>query len=475
MRWAIRSIGLVSTAILARLLMPADFGIVAMAMVIVGLFDVFTFLGVDLALIRNREASRAHYDTAWTIGLIQKAGIALMLVIASPLAALYFKEPRVLPVIWVLAAAGIVGGLGNIGVVDFRKDLNFAKDFQLGVLRKILGFVVTISLAFWLRSYWALILGSLFRSVAGVGLTYAMHPYRPRLCLAKFRDIWSFSQWLLFFHVGRFLTAKIDRFVIGAFGNASAMGAYQVADYATTSFTNELVLPVGRAAFPSYARLAHAPAELAEAYRKTLGFIALLCIPAGFGVSAIAGDLVTVLLTDKFAQSVPIVEWLGLFGASAGLTFSAFPLILAAGSIKRYAQLTWGHLIVLGAMFLVVMGAHDITRIAMVRALIGTLYIGPVFFLVTRIVPVGFAGLVGAVIRPALAGATMFFVVRTVESAFLGSPFLALAVKVAVGAGVYGLSLLVLWFISGRPDGPERTVLTMVRQKLSRRDALPPT
>ncbi len=475
MRWVMRSIGLVSTAILARLLMPEDFGIVAMATVIVGLFDVFTFLGVDLALIRNREAERAHYDTAWTIGLIQKAGIALILVIASPLAGLYFDEPRVVPAIWVLALAGVIGGLGNIGVVDFRKELNFARDFQLGVLRKGLGFFVIVGLAFWLRSYWALILGTLFRSIIGVVLTYAMHPYRPRFSLEKFRDIWSFSQWLLFFHVGRFLTGKIDRFVIGAFGNTAALGVYHVADYATTSFTNELVVPMGRAAFPSYARLTHAPSELAASYRQTLAFIALLCIPAGLGISAVAGDLVTVLLTDKFAQSVPVVEWLGLFGAAAGLTFSAFPLILAAGSVKRYAQLTWGHLIVLSAVFVIVMGARDITQIAMVRALIGTLYVGAVFLLVTRILPLGFAGLVAAVIRPVLAGAVMFAIIKVMDTQDLGAPIVALTIKVIAGAAIYGLTLIALWFVSGRPDGPERTVLAIVTRKLSRQVVTPRT
>src|SRR5947209_11068718 len=95
MRWALRLIGLLSTAILARLLVPADFGIVAMAAVVAGLLDTAAYAGVDLALIRAEATSRAYHDSAWTIQVIQALIVAALLVVAAPLAASYYAEPRV--------------------------------------------------------------------------------------------------------------------------------------------------------------------------------------------------------------------------------------------------------------------------------------------------------------------------------------------------------------------------------------------
>ena len=95
MRWSMRLIGLVSLIVLARLLAPDDFGIIAMAMIFVGLLEIIAFTGVDLALIRDDQAGRAHYDAAWTIRIIQGALVAGLLLLAAPLAGGYFDEPRV--------------------------------------------------------------------------------------------------------------------------------------------------------------------------------------------------------------------------------------------------------------------------------------------------------------------------------------------------------------------------------------------
>ena len=114
MRWIVRGIGLVSTVILVRLLAPEDFGLIAMAYLVVSLLEVLTSFGVDLALIQSSEASKEHFDTAWTIKLIQSASVALILAAISPLAAVYFEEPRVKPLMWFLCVGDFALGFTNI-------------------------------------------------------------------------------------------------------------------------------------------------------------------------------------------------------------------------------------------------------------------------------------------------------------------------------------------------------------------------
>ncbi len=151
--------------------MPEDFGIIAMAMIVVGLVEVFSYLGVDLALIQRKEPTRDYYDTAWTINILQGALLTIFLLLVAPLIGSFFNEPRVVPVVQVLAFRALAVGFENIGTVAFRKELDFAKDFRFGVLKKLLTFTVTVSLALWLQNYWAIVAGLAGAPLLGVGFS----------------------------------------------------------------------------------------------------------------------------------------------------------------------------------------------------------------------------------------------------------------------------------------------------------------
>ena len=105
LRWVDRLIGFISTLILARLLAPDDFGIIAMASLVVGLADVLLGLGVNVALIQNRHPTQAHYDTAWTLRLAQMTVAAGLVCLSAPQAEIYFNDPRISSVLFVMAAS----------------------------------------------------------------------------------------------------------------------------------------------------------------------------------------------------------------------------------------------------------------------------------------------------------------------------------------------------------------------------------
>src|SRR5262249_23312837 len=128
MRWTDRMLGLVSTLVLARLLVPADFGLVAMAMVLVGLLDVLLDLGVSAALIRDLGAGSEDFHTAWTLRLAQATVAALMLVACAPVAADYYDDERIVAILRAIAITVFVGGLENIGTVSFQRNMEFGRD-----------------------------------------------------------------------------------------------------------------------------------------------------------------------------------------------------------------------------------------------------------------------------------------------------------------------------------------------------------
>ena len=210
MRWLMRLLGLISTVVVARLLAPSDYGVVAIAMIAVGLLETIAYLGVDLSLIKDQNAGQDEFDSAWTIQLIQGIAISTLLYFSAPWVALYFNEPRAQNVIVWLALRPIIDSLQNIGLVALRRDLDFAREFRFNLLTKILGVCVQITAALYFRNYWSLVLGMIAASVITSLLSYLMHPYRPRLTLVKAANIWSFSQWLLVSRVGSFFNRRAD-------------------------------------------------------------------------------------------------------------------------------------------------------------------------------------------------------------------------------------------------------------------------
>ena len=278
-RWALRLLGAINIAIIARLLTPEDFGVVAMATAVVGLSKVFFELGVDFALIQKVDARTEHFNAAWSIRLLQAIALAATLVLIGPFVESYYNDPRVVPILGVLALSVLVQGLTNIGVVSFRKDLNFHKEFHFLVWSKFLSVGATIIIAFALRSYWALVIGILLGNFIQCVLSYLLHPFRPKISFAAAGDIWSFSKWMVVLQISDYVTLKFDRILIGGLVTPARLGHYTIGTELAQMATTELVSPVSRALVPGLAKLQSHPQRLRAAYLKTLAATALVTLP----------------------------------------------------------------------------------------------------------------------------------------------------------------------------------------------------
>jgi O-antigen/teichoic acid export membrane protein len=469
MRWTVRGIGLVSTLVLARLLTPEDFGVVAMALVVVGLFEVMGWAGVDLAVIRQVDAGRGHYDTAWTIQVIQGGVLALALVAAAPWVAQFFGDPRVSDVVRVLALKPLLDGLENIGVVAFRKELRFSTEFRFLVTKKLLSFGAVISAALMLRDYWALVIGLLIGAGLSTLLSYGMHPYRPRWSLSERSGIWSFSQWLLVSRVGVFLNTKTDQAVVGNLAGPGVMGSYYMGYELGTFATSEIVMPVRRALFPSLSRLLEHPDALARTFLGSLAAIAALCFPLGLGMAAVAADFVAVVLGPQWASAVPIIRVLALFGVLAALSGTAEVLLMATGRTRLAAAQAWLQLAVLVPALFWAASLWGAQGAAVARTGVALAFVPLMLFLVAVRCGVSMARQLHALWRPAVAGGVMYVAVTRLEVETLG-PAGGLALDVASGALVYGILMLGLWLLSGRPEGPESAVAELVRSLQNRHE-----
>ncbi|MEZ5504066.1 MAG: lipopolysaccharide biosynthesis protein, partial [Halioglobus sp.] len=342
-KFVTRGIGLLSTVILARLLIPEDFGLVAIAMAIIGALEVLSAFSFDTVLIQNQQAERKHYDTAWTFGVIVGAIQAMLLVLIAPWVADFYDDQRLVAIMYVLALGRLVTGTANIGMVAFRKDLQFHKDFQYEVTKKLAGFTTTMIMAYTLRSYWALIGGMITGSVVGVGLSYLMQSYRPRFSLEATGELFHFSKWLLINNMLLFLVHQSSSFIIGKIGGPHELGVFTVSNEISNLPSTDLVAPINRAIFPGYAKMSSQLSILRQGYVNVFSAITYFVLPAGVGIVLLAEPIVHLMLGAKWAEAVPLIQILAISGTIAALQTNQGSVYLSLGRPRMLTMLAGIH------------------------------------------------------------------------------------------------------------------------------------
>ena len=467
-RFAQRGLGLISTVILARLLVPEDFGLVAMAMVIYAILELMGAFGFDLALIRDQKAERKHYDTAWTCNLIYFSFSAAVLALCGPLIADFFDDPRLAPVAYALALAALLRGFENIGIVAFRKELQFQKEFKFQVFRKLVAFVVTVSLAFMLRDYWALVWGIVASHAAGLVLSFAMHPCRPRPTLTAVRELFGFSSWVLLNNFATFLQRRGPDVLIGRLSGADALGVYRIAKELAQLPNTELYQPIMRAVFPGFSRVANDLGRLRPIYADVQGAVAMVTVPASIGIVMLADPIVKLLLGSNWLLAIPVIQVVGLSGALQVLQGNRYSLFMALGQPYWITVLlVLQALITLPLMGYLLARGHGL-ELAVWAHVVGSLAVMPLGIrLVTWKLEMSAAKLAGALWRPVMATGAMAGTLAWVMAGFPTAEaeldaVIQLGVAVPIGAAIYCIVLMGTWHVVGRPEGPESRILRMI-------------
>jgi PST family polysaccharide transporter len=229
LRLTTRLLGVASMLVLARLLTPEDFGLVALATTIAALLDIASDFNFDLAIIRDRGAGRLEYDTAWTLQVLKGLLLALLLLVMAAPTAGFFADPRLEPILGWLALAAFIQGIGNIGTVDFRRELDIAREFRFHLYGRLAQFATGIALAVMWRDWRALVAAIMARRVVLLVASYTMAPYRPRLSLARTRALVDFSKWVLANNALSFVRERIDALIVGKLAGPAPLGLYTIA------------------------------------------------------------------------------------------------------------------------------------------------------------------------------------------------------------------------------------------------------
>ena len=467
-RLGMRVLGLISTLVLVRLLAPADFGLMALGASFMQTIDEMMSLGTEEAVIRQRAPTRHVYNTAFTLTVLRGLVVSLLVAIAAFPAAAFFGDPRLGPVLLVVACMPLLDGLGNIGAVDFRRDLAFHKEFAIMVLPKLGGILTAIVAAVILRSYVAMLCGMMVNRILRTVMTYVMHPFRPRLSLRAWRELVGYSMWSWLLSVAVLLRDRSDSLILGRLTQPATLGFYSVGAEIAALPTTELIEPLCRASFSGFAAARHAGMAVQETYLRLMGLAALVTLPAGLGLSLVAAPLVRLALGAAWDQAVPVLQILAFAGTMMVFGQVSLHLMSAHALLGRLVALTFmGAALRIGLLLLLIPNFGAVGAAAAIAVAIGVEQALTVAMALWRF-GIGFGALAGNVWRPVLGTAVMTAVLWTAGLGWgvtvTDNGLSQVCAAVALGVPVFACVLLGAWLAVGRPGGAEADVLVLIRQ-----------
>jgi lipopolysaccharide exporter len=467
-----RLVGIVSISILARLLKPADFGLVAVAGTVVAGIEIFSAFGFDFALVRHRNPSTEDLNSAWTLRVLFGLLTFLVLAMLGPAAATFYHQPALKGLLIAMGAISLTASLENIGTVYFRREFAFHKEFLIRVASKLVGFCVTVVLAILFRSYWSLVAGVFAIRATTVLASYFFHPFRPRASLRSARALFGFSIWLLLANLIEYCRGRFADLFIGRVYGPAVNGLFALAAEISWVPLTEVAAPINRAAYSKYAEDVRANREIGTRYLTVAPLIWLISLPMAAGIVAVAPEAIVLLLGPQWFAARAVLAWLAIGTAFTVMTANTQVVYWALGHTRVAAGLGTAGAAIVVPTTIICSHFFGYSGVAFAFAAASALLVPINFTVLRRLAQIRFTDLWGRVWRIVLGTAAMSIVLwlSFPEAGFTDAKtsILTFLAKTIVGAVTYVAAVWIAWFVCSKPIGPETAVIGLVQSAVSR-------
>jgi O-antigen/teichoic acid export membrane protein len=352
--------------ILAKLLSPDDFGLLAIASVAIDFLLRISNFGMIPALVQREDATEDHYDAAWTIGVLRALAITVIVFFAAPVIAEFFFEPRAANILRALAIRPLLDAAASIMVTRFTRKLDFRALVIMQLPRALTNAIVSIVLAPWL-GVWALVAGNLAGPGVYLILSYFIAPHRPRLSFqfSALRSLAKFGRWVFWTSIIAMGGQTILRLVISRELGAAELGLYYLAASLAFLPTDIASQIVGEVAFPFYARLQKDLRQATEAFKVILTSLAVLLLPVTALLIALAPSLVSDVLDERWAGSILIIQVLAFASIIDMLGETISPILKGTGHPDKVMIMESAQSLLLILMVLVLTPAFGLVGAAL--------------------------------------------------------------------------------------------------------------
>jgi len=320
--------------VLANILTPADFGLMGVALLTLAILRQFSQLGIDTALIQRQESNVDEYlNTVWSTKIARGVVIGSIAFVLSPFAAQFFGEPRAANILRVVALSPLILGLQNPGVVYFKKNLEFHKEFVYTLGGTLVNVSVAVVFALVYRDVWALVVGLIAGNFATVALSYLIHEYRPWFEFNReyASELFNYGKWITASGIILFLLTQGDDVFVGWFLTAAGLGFYQMAYRFSNAPATEITHVISNVTLPTYSSIQDDESKLQEGFFTALQLTTFLAAPAAVGIFVTSRLFVNVFLGEQWSPIVVTMQVLSFFAITRAIGAVDGPMLKAIG------------------------------------------------------------------------------------------------------------------------------------------------
>jgi O-antigen/teichoic acid export membrane protein len=443
-------LALASMAVLARLLTPEDFGLIAMVMALVNFIAIFKDLGLSMATIQRAEVTHAQVSTLFWINVAVSVLIMFTIAALSPVLAWWYKEPRVTAITLALAGSIIFSGLAVQHQALLRRQMRFGLVAVLETAGILVSFVSGIAAALSGWGYWSLVVVAVVREIAFTLGVWTLCRWRPGMPVRRSgaRELVSFGAHLTGFNVVNYVARNLDKFLIGRSWGAIPLGFYNKAYQMLLLPIQQINNPITGVAVPTLSRVQGDIDRYRAYYRRGVFLTVTIGMPVVAFLFVTAEEAVLTLLGDQWLACVPIFRALGPAAFVGTFNMATGWVYLSLGQTRRQFAFGIFGSIVTAAAF-VIGNQWEGIGVALAYSVVQMILFPLAIVYCFRTSPLRVADFVLAVWRPAVAsivaGAALYGV-----SAYYAS-IAAEWVRLSVDFGFYAVFYILIWI--GLPHG----------------------
>ncbi len=345
----VKLLNFVTKMILARILEPTDFGLIAIALLVVDSIAMFQDMGLGHALIYRKEDHEKASNTAFLI--IPAVAVVLygLIYLVAPFAADFFENNSVEPIIKVMALSIVIHSFGTVPAMRLEKELMFRKKLIPETAPKLIYALVAISLAYLGHGVWSIVYAQLASAFSMVILLWIVSDWKPDLSfdLKVAKELFGYGKFIIGASMVIFVINNVDDAIVGKVLGVEALGFYTIAYTISNMPATNITHLVGRVMFPAYSKLQDDLQALGRAYLKVLKYVSTLSIPAAFGIFIIAPEFIQFILGDKWLPAVPALQVMCVFGMQRSIAATFGPLFQATGNPKILRDISAVNLVIL--------------------------------------------------------------------------------------------------------------------------------
>ena len=322
-----------SMIVLARLLFPQDFGVVATATIVTDLVLQVIDLGFGEALIQRKEVNQGHLSVTFWSGLGLGIIFCILTVAIAPFLADFFRAPLVGPVLAVSSVCFVIAPLRIVHGTLLRRKLDFFRFSIADIGQGISSAVVSMALAFAGFGVWSLVIGNIAGQVVLAVIRWIMSPWRPSLMfsLTSAKELWGFGSNIIGNRIVGSIGDRLDYLIGGRLLSSGALGYYYLGVRTAGMIPNFLYMAVNRVAFPAFSAVQDEGERLRRGFIKSITYVSIAIFPLSFGLAILSPELVKVVFGPKWIPTILPMQLLCIAAAFSTIVVTVGPMLLAKG------------------------------------------------------------------------------------------------------------------------------------------------